>query len=140
MSFQEKSTMTMTGILVVLFGWYFTLVLGPIASSPARDTAYSGLMIAVVVLLIILAAVSHTVLAIVLRSQANAHDERDRLIGLRSAGVAGYILAVGICAGIGLAMARVDTFWIAQALIAALVTAEITEGVVQLTLYRRGDS
>lgn len=138
MTFQEKSTLTMTAILVLVFGWYFTLVLGPIVGSPAREVAYTGLMVAVVVLLVILAGVSHVVLAIAFRSQANDYDERDRLITLRSGEIAGYILAVGVCAGIGLAMMQSDTFWIAQALIGALVIAEVTEGVSKLVLYRRG--
>jgi hypothetical protein len=138
MTFQEKSTLTMTALLVLVFGWYFTLVLGPIAGSPARELAYTGLMVAVVALLVILAAVSHAVLAIAFRSQANADDERDQLIALRSERIAGYILAVGVCAGIGLAMMQSDTFWIAQVLIGALVLAEITDGVIKLVLYRRG--
>lgn len=138
MTFQEKSTLTMTAIMVLVYGWYFTLVLGPIAGSPAREVAYTGLMVAVVVLLAILAAASHVVLAIAFRSQANADDERDRLITLRSGEIAGYILAVGVCAGIGLAMMQSDTFWIAQALIGALVLAEVSKGVSKLVLYRRG--
>jgi len=138
MTFQEKSTLTMTAILVAVFGWYFTLVLGPIAGSPAREVAYTGLMVAVVVLLVILAGVSHAALAIVFRSQANVDDERDRSIALRSGRVAGYVLVTGVCAGIGLAMMQSDTFWIAQALIGALVVAEVTEGVTKLVLYRRG--
>jgi len=138
MTFQEKSTLTMTAILVLVFGWYFTLVLGPIARSPAREVAYTGLMVAVVVLLVILAGVSHAALAILFRSQANVDDERDRLIALRSGRVAGYVLVTGVCAGIWLAMIQSDTFWIAQALIGALVVAEVTEGVTRLVLYRRG--
>lgn len=139
MTFQEKSTLTMTAILVVVFGWYFTLVLGPIAGSPVRELAYTGLMVAAVVLLVILAAVSHAVLALAFRSQADTRDdERGRLIGLRSERIAGYLLAVGVCAGIGLAIIQAETFWIAQVLISALVLAEITEGVIKLVLYRRG--
>lgn len=139
MTFQEKSTLTMTTILVVVFGWYFTLVLGPIADSPARDLAYTGLMIAAVVLLVILAAVSHAVLALAFRWQANTRDdERGRLIGLRSERIAGYLLATGVFAGIGLAIVQAETFWIAQVLIGTLVLAEISEGVVTLVLYRRG--
>lgn len=138
MTFQEKSTLTMTTILVLVFGWYFALVLGPITGSPTREVAYTGLMVAVVVLLVILAAVSHAVLAVVFRAQANTDDERDRLIALRSGQIAGYILAVGVCAGIALAMVQSDTFWIAQALIGALVLAEVTDGVIKLVLYRRG--
>ena len=139
MTFQEKSTLTMTTILVLVFGWYFALVLGPIAGSPAREMAYTGLMVGVVVLLVILAAVSHAALAVVFRAQADTDDdERDRFIALRSGQIAGYILAVGVCAGIGLAMVQSDTFWIAQALIGALVLAEVTDGVIKLVLYRRG--
>ncbi|MGB7982846.1 MAG: hypothetical protein WCF36_18850 [Candidatus Nanopelagicales bacterium] len=138
MTFQEKSTLTMTATLVLVFGWYFALILGPIAGSPEREIAYTGLMVAVVIVLVILAAVSHAVLAIVFRSQANSDDERDRFIALRSERIAAYILAVGVCAGIWLAIVQSDTFWIAQALIATLVLAEVTEGVTRLTLYRLG--
>jgi hypothetical protein len=138
MTFQEKSTLTMTVILVAVFGWYFALVLGPIAGSPARAIAYTGLMVAVVILLTILATVSHVFLAIAFRSQADDHDERDRLIELRSERIGGYILAIGIVTGIGLAMVQADTFWIAQVLIGALVLGEVIGNVVTLVLYRRG--
>jgi len=33
-TFQEKSAVTITSILVVVFGAYFALVLGPVAASP----------------------------------------------------------------------------------------------------------
>jgi Flp pilus assembly protein protease CpaA len=139
-TFQEKSALTMTGILVVTFGMYFALVLGPVASAPApaREIAYPALMILASIVVTILAATTHIVLALVFRSQANAHDERDRLIDLRSTRVAAYILAAGIYAAIVLAVVQADRFWIAQALIAALVVAEITDGVIKVTLYRRG--
>ncbi len=137
MTFPEKSALTMTTILIVVFGGYFAIVLGVIADSPDRDLAYTGLMVGVAVILTILAAVSHVLLAVVFRSQANAYDERDRLVELRSERIAGYVLALGVCAGIGLAMAQVDVFWIAQALIGALVAAEVLDGIVKLVLYRR---
>jgi hypothetical protein len=138
MTFEEKSTLTMTGILVLVFGWYFTLVLGPVAGSPAREVAWKGLMVPVVIFMIVLATVSHIILAIMFHRQASASpDERDRLIVLRSERIAGYVLALGVWAGIGLALIGAETFWMAQALIASLVLAEVTDGVVKLTLYRR---
>jgi hypothetical protein len=138
MTFQEKSALTMAAILVVVFGGYFALVVGEIAATPDRDVAYTGLLAGVAVVVTILAATSHVVLALLFRSQANAHDERDRLIELRSERLAGYVLALGVWTGIGLAMAQVDAFWIAQALIGSLVAAEVLEGIVKVTLYRRG--
>ena len=137
MTFPEKSALTMTAILVVVFGGYFAIVLGVIADSPDRDLAYTGLMVGVAIILTILATVSHVLLALVFRSQANAYDERDRLVVLRSERIAGYVLSLGVCAGIGLAMAQVDAFWIAQVLIGALVAAEVLDGIVKLVLYRR---
>ena len=138
MTFQEKSALTMTALLTLVFGWYFALVLGVVAGSPEREIAYTALMIVAAVIVAILATVSHVILALLFRSDANAYDERDRHVDLRSERIGGYVLAVGVFAGIGLAMVRADRFWIAQALIAALVLAEITSGVIKVVLYRRG--
>jgi len=136
MTFQERSALAMTGILVLVFGWYFALVIGEIAKTPAREIAYQGLMVPVVILLVILAALAHAVIAIAAPAQAGSQDERDRLIGLRGQRIAGYVLATGTVAGLGLAMVQADTFWIAQVLLGALVLAEITDGATKLVLYR----
>lgn len=139
MTFIEKSTLATTLLLVVVFGAYFALVLGPVAASPDRQGAFTGLLVAATVVLTILAVVSHIVLALLFRSQANAgHDERDRLIALRSERLSGYILAVGMFTGVVLAMLDAAAFWIAQALLAAWVIAEVTEGTSKLIQYRRG--
>ncbi|MFK8025037.1 MAG: hypothetical protein AB8G26_13845 [Ilumatobacter sp.] len=138
-TFQEKSAITMTTILVVVFAAYFGLALGVVAESPDRDIAYTALLVMAAIVVTILAAASHVLLAVAFRSQANAHDERDWLVGLRSERIAGYVLALGVFAGIGLAIAQVDAFWIAQALIASLVAAEVVEGIVKVALYRRAN-
>ena len=139
MTFVEKSTLTMTLLLIAVFTGYFAVVLGPIAASPHRQGAFTGLVIAATVVLTILAVVSHVVLAVVFRAQADAElDERDRLIALRSERIGGYILAVGVFAGITVAILEAEAFWIAQVLLAAWVLAEVSEGVAKLALYRRG--
>lgn len=137
MTFQEKSAITMTTILVVVFGGYFAPVLAVIAETPDRDLAYTGMLVGIAVLVTILAATSHAILAVLFRSQANVCAERDRLVGLRSEQIAGYVLALGVFAGIALAIAQTDTFWIAQALIASLVVTEVLEGIVKVVLHRR---
>ncbi len=139
MTFIEKSTLTMTLLLVVVFGAYFALVLGPVAASPDRQGAFTGLFILATILLTSLAAGSHIVLAVLCRREANsARDERDQFIALRSERLSGYILAVGVFAGIVLAMLDAAAFWIAQALVAAWVLAEVSEGISKLLQYRRG--
>mgnify|MGYP001801485062 CR=1 FL=1 len=136
-TFQEKSAVTMTAILIAVFGGYFALVLTEVAETPDRDIAYTALLAAAAVVVTILAATSHVLLALVFRSQANAADERDWIVGLRSERIAGYVLALGIFSGIGVAIAQVVVFWIAQVLIASLVAAEVLEGIVKVVLYRR---
>ncbi len=137
MTFQEKSAITMTTILVVVFSGYFALVLAVIGDTPDRDLAYTGMLIGAGVIVTMLAATSHVLLALLFRSQASVADERDRFVALRSERVAGYVLALGVCSGIGLAMAQADTFWIAQALIASFVAAEVIEGIAKIVFYRR---
>jgi len=136
MTFQERSVLAMTGILVLVFGWYLALVISEIAKSPAREIAYQGLMVPVVILLVILAALAHAVIAIAAPAQAGSQDERDRLIGLRGHRIARYVLATGTVAGLGLAMVQADTFWIAQVLLGTLLIAEISDGTTKLVLYR----
>jgi hypothetical protein len=41
MTFHEKSALTMTILLVVAFGWYFSLVFGVVAGSPGREVGYT---------------------------------------------------------------------------------------------------
>ena len=139
MTFPEKSALTMTTVLLAVFGWYFWLVLGPIAGigSSARAFAYTAVMGVALAAVTVLATVSHIVLAIVFRRQANVRDERDRQINLRSTRVASYLLTTGVWAGLCLAVARADLFWIAQVLVASLVLASVVESVVKVALYRR---
>jgi hypothetical protein len=137
MAFKEKSTLAMTGILVLVFGWYFAIVVGEVARSPVRDVAWAGLMIPVVVGLVVLAAIAHAAIAISSPSQAGREDERDRSLERRGAHVGGYVLAAGTVAGLGLAVVDAPTFWIAQALLTALVLGEVAKGATVLTLYRR---
>ncbi|MDF2744585.1 MAG: hypothetical protein K0S88_5963 [Actinomycetia bacterium] len=70
--------------------------------------------------------------------EAAASDERDRLIAPRGERVGGYVLAVGVFAGLVLAMAELAPFYIAHALLLAWVLAELVEGATKIVLYRRG--
>jgi hypothetical protein len=137
-SFQAKSTFVMTVILVVVYGAYFSVVGTWLSHSPVEQVRYQPLMVIAVVPLVILAALSHSVLAIVNRREAHSYDERDRLISLRGEEVGGYILAVGVFCAIVLAMAEFHAFYLAHTLMLAWVLAEVFAGVTRLVLYRRG--
>ena len=138
MSFQEKSAITMTAILVVVYGAYFAIVGSWMRASPVDEIPYQPLMIAVVIPLTVLAVISHIVLAIADRKGANANDERDKLISLRSERIGGFVLAVGVFAGLVLAMMEQPGFFIAHSLLLFWVLAEVIDGATKVVLYRRG--
>ncbi|HWL42347.1 MAG TPA: hypothetical protein VNQ73_05340 [Ilumatobacter sp.] len=138
MPFQEKSAIVMTAILIVVYGAYFALLGLLLGRLPADEIPYQPLLIVAVVPLAVLAAFSHIILALLNPKEANANDERDRLITLRAERIGGYILAVGVFTGITLAMVEVAWLYIANALMLAWVLAEVTEGTTKVVLYRRG--
>jgi hypothetical protein len=137
MTFQEKSTLAMTGILLLVFGSYFTLVFTVIAASPGRDLAFTGLMVGRLSCCHPRRGFPHRARRCLPAWNDSGEDERGRFITLRAERTGRYVLAGGVCTGIGLAVVQTDTFWIAQALIGALVLAEVVEGIEKLMLFRR---
>lgn len=139
MSFEEKSTWVMLALVTLVYGGYFTVVLGDIAAlESVSDIAYRGLMLGTVVVLVVLATISHIVIAISNPSDADGSDERDREINRFGEYVGGYVLGVGALVGLGMAMFEMDHFWIANAILAGLVVSEIVSGLTKIIAYRRG--
>lgn len=139
MSFHEKSAWIMVALVALVYGWYFAVVFGDLASQEAvRGIAYRGMMLATVIALTVLAAVSHIVVAVASPREADKTDERDREINRHGEYIGGFVLGVGALLALGLAMFEVDHFWIANAILAGLVLSELVSGVTRIVLYRRG--
>ena len=138
MSFQEKSAFATLAGLFVVYGVHFAIVGRWLAASSVGEIAYQPLMLVAVVVLVVFAVVSHIVIAVVNPKEADAYDERDRLIDLRSERVGGYVLAVGVFFGLVLAMGEVEHFFVAQTLLLSLVLAQISDEATKVVLYRRG--
>lgn len=137
MSFQEKSTALMLGIVVLVYAWYFATILGRIADAPVEQISYQPVMLVTVGALVVLAIVGHILIVLSPGYEGDRSDERDRLIDIRGEWIGGFVLGVGTLTGLLLAMAELETFWIANALLAGLVLSEIVSGVAKLVLYRR---
>lgn len=139
MAFEEKSALSMSVVLLVVYGAYFAIVGRMLATMPHDDIPFQPLIIAAVFPLAILAAFSQTVLALFSpRDAMRAHDERDRLIAMRSGNIGGWVLAVTVFTGIVLAMMEASMVVVANALLAGWVLAQLTEYLTTAVLYRRG--
>jgi hypothetical protein len=132
MTVQRKSIVTMIAILTVVSGWYATVVARAADGAAVGDIAYHGHLIVAVVVLVIAAAVAHAIIATTGHDKIRDADTPDLRLRLRRRRVGGAVLAAGSVTGVGLAMVDAPTFWIAHALLAGLVLAEIAAGVTSL--------
>jgi hypothetical protein len=138
MTFQAKSTLAILGIVTIVYGWYFATILPVAGRTPVSEIVYQPLMLVVTIPLVLLAIVAHAALALAAPREVGLVDERDRLHALRGERVGGWILGVGVCCGLALAMLGGHSFWIAHTLLGALVLAEIAGAATTLVLYRWG--
>ncbi|MGB7860536.1 MAG: hypothetical protein WBM90_08570 [Acidimicrobiia bacterium] len=138
MSFQEKSTWTMLVLVVGVYGWYFFTILAQVGTEDVTDIAYRGMMLVTVIVLVVLAAAIHIVLAVASPDSADKSDERDKEINRFGEYVGGYVLGTGAVIAMGMAMFEVDYFWIANVILLSLVLSEITSALTKVVLYRRG--
>lgn len=140
MSFQEKSIALMVVIMVVEYGWYFTLVVGQLDTADVGGfphRGYQGPLLVTVVALVILAVVGHILFAVLPPHEEDRSDERDHLVNMRGEMVGGYVLGTAAFAALVLAMIEAEYFWIANSVLLGLVLSEVVAGVTKLALYRR---
>lgn len=137
-SFQEKSTWIMALVVAGVYAWYFVTLARLVGSDAVTEIGYQGMMLVTVIVLVVLAVVGHVVIAVADPKGSDQNDERDRSINRYGEYVGGFALAVGSVVALGLAMADIDQFWIANTILAGLVLSELISAGTKLVLYRRG--
>ena len=137
MSFQEKSGWWYGVLAVVLPAVYAAIVLPQVTTTAPAEIDYIRPMITVIVIALVLNIVGAIVLSIASRERGKA-DERDQKISRRSDLAGYYTLAGGVIGALAITMARLDPFWIANAIYGAFILSALVTTVVKLTAYRRG--
>tara|TARA_R110000868_G_scaffold120773_3_gene320618 strand:- start:27415 stop:27831 length:417 start_codon:yes stop_codon:yes gene_type:complete len=137
MSVRERRYAVVLVANLAIYGVYFAEALSQAGlADPQLDT---GRLLSTIVSLIVVIIVGNIIVAILAPSDADAPaDERDRLIGMRSDQIAGFVASLGGSAGLVLAIMGFEVFWIANAVLAGLVAAEIIRSVVGIAGYRMG--
>jgi hypothetical protein len=138
MSFREKSTWVLLALTLVVYGWYFATTLGEALGSATPPVVDNVRLFGTVVVMVVLSIVAHIVIAILSPKEADAADERDRLIELRGDQRGGFLMTVALFSTMGLAMTGASVFWIAHGALAGLVVSELVKAVSKLIDYRRG--
>jgi hypothetical protein len=138
MTFEEKVSWVYGAVAVVVFGVYFTSILGQ-----ARNTAVTEIAFQQPMLIAIGATVAASILGGILvgiskPSEADKSDARDKEINRFGEYVGGSVLGFGMVLPLGLTLVKADHFWIANAICAALVLSTLVSTIVKLVAYRRG--
>lgn len=137
MSFREKSTW-ISFLLLLLIGVPFFYQFVRIESGASSSQASFHLFLLLVIVFVVGEVVLHAI--IVMQSPRDARapkDERERLIDLKAMRVAFFVLMTAAILVIVLVHFPVDRFAIIQALLLAVVVAELTMLGARLVYYRR---
>jgi hypothetical protein len=138
MSSEEKQSWiyVVVGVLVPLV--YFATVLSKVPGTDVATIGYVRPMLTAIGVGIGASIVLSIVAAIISPTEAGKTDVRDKEINRRGEYVGFYVMSVAAIVPLGLAMAKAEHFWIANALYLAFVLAALASAVVKIVAYRRG--
>jgi hypothetical protein len=138
MSSEEKHSWiyVVVGVLVPLV--YFATVLSKVPGTDVATIDYVWPMLTAIGVGIGASIVLSIVAAIISPREAGKTDVRDKEINRRGEYVGFYVMSVAAIVPLGLAMAKAEHFWIANALYLAFVLAALASAVVKIVAYRRG--
>jgi hypothetical protein len=137
MSFREKSAWISFVCLLAVGGFWFRNVIREELYHARRGNPmldFASLLAALIVAEVVL----H--IAIALRDPKEARtprDEREKLIDLKAARVAFYVLMTGGWLSIGTLHLHFDRLRIADTVLGAMIVAELVKFATQIALYRR---
>lgn len=143
-SFRELSALGSATAVAIAGGLYFPdafRIASALAAGTISGFDSSGLLgvaIGLVVTLIVIQVVSHILIAILYRDEANEpRDERDRLIGMKAGRAAYGVLAFGVAIASGhVLMSDTSGLLAAQYMLLALFIAEFVNYGSRFVLYR----
>jgi hypothetical protein len=138
MSFREKSVWISFVSILIVFGYYFTTVARAMLGLRSESNLFAVLVVAIAAL-VVLEVVLHIIVAIQSPSEARSpRDERERLIAFKATQIGFYVLIIGALAGIftmHLGAGRRD---VGNAVLLAIVIAQLTKYGAEIVYFRRG--
>jgi len=138
MSFEEKNVWIYAVVTVGAFGAYLVTILGRAQGTPLTEVPYVGAMLWTIGAAIAASIVGRIVVAVAWPKDADKKDQRDKEINRFGEYVGQSFVVIGAVAALGLSMAEVDHFWIANAVYLAFVLSALLGSTAKLVAYRRG--
>lgn len=138
MSAEEKRAWVMLVVTVVTYATYVLVILGRVGDAPLVAVPYVPVLLWTVGSAIVATIVLDVAIAIASPEDADRKDQRDREIYRFGEHVGRSFLVAGGVAALGMAMVRLDHFWIANVIYLAFVLSSILGSATKIIAYRRG--
>ncbi|GAB3398935.1 hypothetical protein [Flindersiella endophytica] len=137
MASEEKRNWIMALVSVVTYAIYVVIMLGRINGEPVSTVDYVTPLLWTTGSSIVAAIVLTIVAGIVSPKDAGKKDQRDREINRFGDHVGQSFLVIGGLAGLVMAMAELDYFWIANALYLGFALSAVLGSIAKIFAYRR---
>ena len=138
MTFNEKSTWIMAISVVGTYLAYVAIIFGRTEDIPLTEVSYVPWLLLTVVAIVVLSIVLHIAIWIVSPRDVGKEDQRDWEIDRFGDLFGQWPVAVGAMAALGMSMAEMDHFWIAQVIYFAFVLSTLVGSAAKIVAYRRG--
>ena len=138
MSYEEKGTWVYLVTSVAAYGVYLAIVLGRVLSTPVAHVAYISVLLWTTGASIAASTVGRVIVETASPSDSPRADVRDKEIARFGEHASRWFVIAGATAALGLAMARVDYFWIANVIYLGFVLWAVAGSVLKILAYRRG--
>jgi len=138
MSAEEKRAWIMAVVTGGAYATYVTLVMSEAGGGALAGAPYVATMLWTIGIAVLATIVLDAVAAIASPSECDQKDQRDREIYRFGEYIGHWVLVAGAVAALGMSMARLDYFWIANVIYLAFVASAILASVAKIVAYRRG--
>jgi len=136
MASEEKSAWIMILVAVVAYAIYVAVLFGRIDGGSISNVDYVRPMLWTIGGSIVAAIVLNIIAGMLSPKDAGKKDQRDREIDRFGEHVGQSFLVIGGLAGLVLAMAELDYFWIANALYLGFVLSAVLGSIAKIFAYR----
>ncbi|MEU4728413.1 MULTISPECIES: hypothetical protein [unclassified Streptomyces] len=138
MAVEEKRAWIMIVVAIVSYGAYLAVVLGRSGDGPLAQQPYAAALLWTVGASIVASIALHITVALLSPEDGKTKDQRDREIHHFGEYIGQSFIAIGGVAGLVLAMAEADQFWIANVIYLAFVLSAIVGSTAKVAAYRSG--
>ncbi len=138
MTFEERNTWIFAVATVLSYAAYLAVILGRAQGTPLAEVAYVRPMIWAISGAIVASIVGTILLGVVWPRDCAKKDVRDREIGRFGEYVGNSFVAIGGMAALGLSMAEVAHFWIANVVYLCFALSALLASATKIIAYRCG--